>query len=144
MLLERLSELRYNALAGYARSPWTWIASNELEWFSEAHEKVLGVLIQDTTDLDFACVIMGRDRIGRYRAVHLSPFVATVGRARTAMSELLPNYALMDPDEFEQGDEPKTRLDFFNPIHEAPGWIIRFTRSQRDWSSPQLGASWRQ
>jgi hypothetical protein len=117
--LDQLTELRYNALAGYARSPWTWITSNELEWYSEAHEKVLGVLIQDTTDLDFACVVMGRDRIGRYRAVHLSPFVATVGKARTAMSELLPQYALLDPVEFEQGDEPKTRLNFFNPVHDA-------------------------
>jgi hypothetical protein len=117
--LERLTELRFNALAGYARSPWTWITSNELEWYSEGNEKVLGVVVQDTTDQDFACIVMGRDLIGRYRAVHLSSFMTTVGRARAAMSELLPEYAAMDPIEFEQGDEPKTHLDFFAPLHDA-------------------------
>jgi hypothetical protein len=113
-----LTELRYDALAGYARSPWTWITSNELEWYSDGHEKVLGVIIQDTTDRDFACVVMGRDRIGRYRAVHISPFVKTVGRARAEMSELLPAYALKDPIEFEQEDEPNAHVDFFTAIHD--------------------------
>ena len=117
--MERLTELRYNALAGYARSPWTWIASNELEWYSEGNEKVLGVVIQDTDDLDYSCVVMGRDRIGRYRAVHLSPFVGTVGKARSAASELLPEYAQKDPREFEQGDEPSVRVNFFKPIHDV-------------------------
>jgi hypothetical protein len=116
--LEPLTELRFNALAGYARSPGTWIASNELEWYSENNEKVLGGIIQDTTDLDFSCVVMGRDRIGRFRAVYLSRFVKTVGRARTEMSELLPAYALKDSIEFEQGDEPKTQIDFFTPVHD--------------------------
>lgn len=117
--MERLTELRYNALAGYARSPWTWVASNELEWYSDGNEKVLGVIIQDTTDLDYSCVVMGRDRIGRYRAVHLSPFVGTVGKARSAASELLAEYALKDPREFEQGDEPSARVNFFQPVHDV-------------------------
>ena len=55
---------------------------------------------------------MGRVRIGRYRAVYLSPFVVTVGRARTVMSELLPVDVLKDPIEFEPGDEPETRVTF--------------------------------
>jgi hypothetical protein len=141
--MERLTELRYNALAGYARSPWTWIASNELEWYSEGNEKVLGVIIQDRTDLDYSCVVMGRDRIGRYRAVHLSPFVGTVGKARSAASELLAEYALKDPREFEQGDEPSARVNFFQPVMMFYGRIPLFARSRPSWSSPLRKASWK-
>ena len=57
--LKPITELRYNALAGYARSPWTWIASIEYEWYSSGDEKVLGVVVQDTTDKDFVCIVMG-------------------------------------------------------------------------------------
>jgi hypothetical protein len=117
--LEPITELRYNALAGYARSPWTWIASVEFEWYSSGDEKVLGVVVQDTTDKDFVCIVMGRDRIGRYRAVHLSEWFETVGKARSHMSEILPQWAQKEASEFEQGDEPKTAVDFFTPVHFA-------------------------
>ena len=40
----------------------------------EAAEKFLGSLIQDTEDLDYSCIVLGRDRVGRYRAVEVMPF----------------------------------------------------------------------
>jgi hypothetical protein len=70
--MEKLSPLRFDALAGYARTPFTLITADERGWFSEEQEKVLGVIVQDRTDKDYVCVVMGRDRVGRYRAVHLS------------------------------------------------------------------------
>jgi hypothetical protein len=68
--MEKLSPLRFDALAGYARTPFTLITADEREWFSEEQEKVLGVIVQDRADQDYVCVVMGRDRVGRYRAVH--------------------------------------------------------------------------
>ena len=35
------------------------------------------------------------------------------------MSELSPVCALKDPIEFEQGDEPKARVNFLVPVHAA-------------------------
>jgi hypothetical protein len=117
--LEAISELRFDALAGYARSPLTLMAGTELGWYSEQNEKVLGAIVQDRTDRDYVCIVMGRDRIGRYRAVHLSEWFPTIGRARAAMSEILPEWAAKDPAEYEQGDEPRQPMDFFRPRHPA-------------------------
>lgn len=117
--MEPLSRLRFDALAGYSRSPHTLIVGFELEWYSEANEKVLGVLIQDAVDKDYGCIVLGRDRIGRYRAVHVTPFFATQEEMRVALPAILEEWAAKDPGEFEQGDEPRRGLDFFTPVHPA-------------------------
>ena len=115
--METISSLRFDALAGYARAPFTLLAGDELGWYSEANEKVLGTIVRDRTDKDHVCIVMGRDRVGRYRAVHLSEWFDTIGRARTAMTEILPEWAMKDPTEFEQGDEPRQAMDFFRARH---------------------------
>ncbi len=114
--MEPLSRLRFDALAGCSRAPATLIFSTELEWYSEANEKVLGVLIQDTTDQDYSCIVMGRDRIGRYRAVHVMPFFERVEEARNAIPAVLREWAARDPAEYQQGDEPREAVDFFTPV----------------------------
>ncbi|MGA9898786.1 MAG: hypothetical protein WBQ09_11850, partial [Terriglobales bacterium] len=115
--MEKLSSLRFDALAGYARNPWTLLTADEREWYSDANEKVLGVLVQDRMDKDYVCVIMGRDRIGRFRAVHLSPFFPRLRDAREHIGPLLDEWSLKDPREFEQADEPDEAMEFFRPRH---------------------------
>jgi hypothetical protein len=115
--MEKLSPLRFDALAGYARTPFTLITADEREWFSEEQEKVLGVIVQDRTDKDYVCVVMGRDRVGRYRAVHLSEWFLRLRDARAAMPQILADWGAKDPAEFEQGDEPRQPMEFFRPRH---------------------------
>jgi hypothetical protein len=117
--MEPLSRIRFDALAGHSRGPRTLIDSVELEWYSEANEKVLAVLIQDTEDEDYSCIIIGRDRVGRYRAVHVMPFVETLEEARNALPAVLQEWAAKDAAEFEQGDEPRNCVDFFSPVRES-------------------------
>jgi hypothetical protein len=69
--MEEITKVRFDGLMGSTRSPLTLIAGIEREWYSEQNEKVLGVIVQDAADDDFPCIVLGRDRIGRYRAMHL-------------------------------------------------------------------------
>src|SRR5580704_16125584 len=100
--MERLSPLRFDALAGYARQPFTLLTADERDWYSEAREKVLGVIVQDRTDKDYVCVDLGRDRVGRYRAVHLSDWIPRLRDARVAIPGILAEWGAKDPAEFEQ------------------------------------------
>jgi hypothetical protein len=63
--MEELSRLRFDALAGYACQPHTLLVSDERAWYSEAREKVLGTVVQDRSDKDYVCIVLGRDRVGR-------------------------------------------------------------------------------
>src|SRR5579864_5985005 len=87
----------------------------------EAAEKFLGSLIQDTEDLDYSCIVLGRDRVGRYRAVEVMPFFDTVQETRQAMPAVLAAWAARDATEYEQGDEPRRAVDFFTPIRPVEG-----------------------
>ena len=80
---------------------------------------MLAVIVQDTTDDDFVCIVLGRDRIGRYRAVHLSPFSPSIDAARKQVPNLLTDWSARDPREYEQGDEDRPQMDFFAPRHPA-------------------------
>ena len=117
--MERLTKERFDALMGSTRSPMTRIAGVEREWYSEQNEKVLCVIVEDTSDCDYACIVLGRDRVGRYRAVHISSWVETIDAACNSAPLLLADWASRDQQEFEQGDEPRRQMDFFTPRHPA-------------------------
>jgi hypothetical protein len=114
--MKRLSKLRFDALAGYVRSPYSVFFAQELDWFEEGDEKLLGVVSIDTSDSDYVAAVLARDKRGRFRGVdHLInlPFrEEAIGRLQTMLSALVGKPA----EEFYQGDEEGNRVDFFNPI----------------------------
>src|SRR5579885_1598219 len=72
--MRRISKLRFDSLAGYSRSPTMPLVAEELDWFEEAGEKVLGVLVRDLPDNDYACYVLGRDAKLRFAAVWIEIF----------------------------------------------------------------------
>jgi hypothetical protein len=138
--MENLSLLRFDALAGYARQPMTLLTGDERAWYSEAGERVLGTIIQDRSDKDYVCVVMGRDRVGRYRAVHLSKFLPRLRDARAAMPAILAEWGAKDPAEFEQGDEPREPMEFFQPLHPVERRDLAFRKiTEMEEYSPARG-----
>lgn len=114
--MEAISRLRFEALAGYSRRPETILMSEEIGWFAETDERVLGVLIRDREDDDYGSIILGCDRKGRYRAVHVMNFFANEAEAQENLVAELADYAKRDETEFHQGDEVGRPLDFFSPV----------------------------
>lgn len=95
------------------------LAARELGWFEEADEKVLGVLVLDIPDNDYAYYVLGRDAKGRFRAVGIDYSIPTAEEAYARLETKLAEYAQMPPAEFYQGDEVGKPLDFFTPVVEA-------------------------
>lgn len=116
--MQRLTKERFDALIVSSRSPWTRIAGIEKGWFAEQSERVICVIVQDTTDKDYTCIVLAKDRIGRYRAVHLTEFYGSLKAAEAAIPSLLSDWAARESREYEQGDEPKQAMDFFTPRHQ--------------------------
>lgn len=89
-----MSPARFNIYAiGTRRSPTRYM-SEELSYWSDLEERVLGLVFRDTTD-DYGWILLARDRLGRFRSVDLavnlrSPEYATVGlrqRIATALED---------------------------------------------------------
>lgn len=80
----RVSPTRFNIFAIGTRLSRTRYAVEEISYWADYEERVLGVVFRDTTDDDFGWILLARDRLGRFRCVDLavslrSPEYATVG-----------------------------------------------------------------
>src|SRR5437867_2342851 len=113
--MEPLSRVRFNALAGYARGPLAGFHAEELAWFEQGGERVLGGVFQDRQDRDYAGVVFGRDRRGRFRAIWVTKFERSQRRARAVLRTEMERWANAPDEEYYQGDEAGQAVDFFAP-----------------------------
>jgi hypothetical protein len=113
--VNRISRLRFDSLAGYARGLGAHVLGEELAWYESCNSRVVGVLIRDVTDGDFAPIIMGRDEGGRFRCIHVGPwsYSPTIASNRTEVEVL--EWSTRPASDFAQGDRRKA-LNLFDPI----------------------------
>lgn len=114
-----MTRRRFDALAGYTRHPNVVILCEELEWHSSPDERVIGVLLRDRTDGDFSWVILGRDRLKRFRALDLNVSLETETSARAQLLGKMEQHAQAPDESFYQGDELGEPVDFFSPVVSA-------------------------
>src|ERR1700722_20829171 len=116
MNMKPISLHRFEALAGYARSPTTVFYAEELSRFEHANERVLGLLIRDRADNDFGGVIFGRDEQLRYRWVAGTAFFERRRLAEVGLRREMERVAA-EPDEFyHQGGPKGPPVDFFAKV----------------------------
>ncbi|MCI0624486.1 MAG: hypothetical protein L0387_23040 [Acidobacteria bacterium] len=117
--MKPLPKARFNALAGYSRSPLLPLSAEELSWHEEANEKLLGVVSLDLVDSDHVCTVLARDAKGRFRAVHVEIDVPSQAEAERRLELALAQLADRPASDFHQGDEVGRPLDFFTPLMSA-------------------------
>lgn len=126
--MQRISEGRFNAIAGYARRPMAAMFARELEFYEADGGRIVGLLVEDRTDQDYAGTVFAPDARGRYRSVRLTDFVATHSEARELLEREMAISVQSPPDEFFQGDEVGRPVDFFTPVraHEElnPNFVV--------------------
>lgn len=115
--MEEITELRFNALAGYARQPQAALTGEDLAYFAAEDGSILGLIIRDLEDGDFAGMAFGRDAKLRFRWTSMTEFFETPDQAHGALERLITEL-LVEPEEFHhQGDEEGDPVDFFAPVH---------------------------
>lgn len=113
-----ISRLRFDALATYARDPRANLLSEELGYFEHADERVLGILIRDWTDNDYAGVVLARDELYQYRWIKGTDFQPTPRHATALLRRELELTAMQSEDAYHQGHKRPNPVDFFTPVVE--------------------------
>lgn len=116
--IKRIDLKRFNALAAHTRSPAAAYVSRELDWFANDDESLLGVLLLDTVDADYAAIILGRDEIGRFRCIDVESSIRTADEAVSRIEGLMAWHAKDNKKVFPQGESAKA-LDLFTPVVPA-------------------------
>lgn len=114
--MQRISQLRFDALAGYIRDPRSALVSEEIGWYSNDDERVLGLILRDTVDNDYVSIILGRDERHCFRAVDVDSCLTSVGDAKRTLSRGIENWTKRPEADFRQGVGQGPAVDFFHPL----------------------------
>lgn len=114
--MRQISRVRFDALAGYARDPRTLLTAGELAYFEHANERVLGILVRDRFDNDFAGIVLARDELKQYRWTTMTDFEPKELWARARLRPKLEQAALAPDEEHYQGHSKRVPVDFFSPV----------------------------
>ncbi|MFM0201224.1 hypothetical protein PQR53_15265 [Paraburkholderia fungorum] len=108
---------RYNAFVAWTRSPIVDLFGEELEFFANRAETLIGVLVLDLTDRDYGFVVLGRDTKGRFRAIDVKVSMNRTD-ARHALFTSMSDLTASGDTVFAQGDEAEDNasVDLFTPI----------------------------
>ena len=113
--VRRIDIKRFTALAAHSRSPAAAYFSEELDWFANEGETLLGVLLLDTIDGDFVGIILARDEGGRFRCIDTAVSIPSPEEACVWIEGAIKWHARDDGKVFPQG-EPAQSLDLFTPV----------------------------
>ncbi len=117
--MQRIEKLRFKALAGYAQDPRALLIGEELQWFEHAGGKVLGAVIRDRTDGDYAGMVFARDELLQYRWTDMTTFERSQRWAQARLRPLLEQAAVAPDETHFQGHQHKVPVDFFTPVVAA-------------------------
>lgn len=119
--MKPITQARFDALC-YSRTPAASYIFEEVEWFADEKERVLGIVAQHFEDQDWAWAVLGRDANGLFRAVDGRANIASKDEARNQLQTRLLYHASTATHVFVQGDERKHTIRLFDtlvpPKHE--------------------------
>lgn len=124
--IKQISPERFNAFVDWTRGPYASDFTDELEWYSDTFERVLGVLTFDYTDQDFGYVILGRDEARRFRCIDVKVSMPNLGMARSRLKKAISEHSKTGKDIFPQGEETHHGVELFQPKVPEERWHPNF------------------
>lgn len=132
IVVKELDEKRFTAIAGYSRSPAAAYIREELEWYTNDDETVIGTVLLDTVDFDYVAVVLGRDENARFRAFDIESAIPTQDKARQWLINAIKWHTAKDQKVFPQGDSKTKGLDLFSPRVPAEKMHMFFMHLARE------------
>lgn len=139
MPLRDIPQVRFEALASYARHPAASLLAREVRWLADDLEQVLVVILLDTDD-EYSAVLMARDLRERYRWIASTDYFGTADEAARAAAQAVDEILRSLDDRRTQGDERGQAVDFFAPVRPRPKLNPSFLRlAESEGYSPARG-----
>lgn len=100
--VRRVSKARFEALS-YARIPFVKQISEDIEWFSNQNNAVLGAILLDKIDNDYVAIVLGRDEAGVFRFIDCQHSIEQIETAREILISKIELHSNEEKSEFPQG-----------------------------------------
>jgi hypothetical protein len=112
----RIPLKRFDIYALGTRLSTTVLVSEELAWWSNQEETLIGVVFRDFEDDDYGWVLLARDEIGRFRAIDVNSSYQTKRRAEADLRNRIDARSHSFEGIEAQGDVEHARVDLVTPI----------------------------
>ena len=134
--MKPIDRRRFEALAGYIREPIAALIAEELAWYEEGGEVLLGLISLDRSDRDYVAHVLGRDAKKKFRAVTLKHSIETQDEAAVWLRNTLAELVKKPASFHFQGDEVGAPVDFFEPVVplEQRAYGFEELRTQNSWT----------
>ena len=113
--MREISKARFEALS-YARVPLVKTMSEEIAWFSNENNAVLGSILSDKIDKDYVVIVLGRDEVGVFRWIDGAHSISSIPKAREILTQKMLKLANEGEIEFHQGVTNRRKNLIFEPI----------------------------
>jgi hypothetical protein len=87
-----VSKARFEALS-YARVPFVKQISEDIEWFSNQNNVVLGAILLDKIDNDYVAMVLGRDEAGVFRFIDCEHSIEQLETAREVLISKMESHS---------------------------------------------------
>jgi hypothetical protein len=115
-VIHPISRERFNAFVLWSRSPMASFMNQEVEWYADSKEWLLGVLALDLVDFDWSYAVLGRDEDGRFRWIDGGVSVPSQKEGNQALLKSMQRHIDTGDSVFPQGDETGGLPDLFAPV----------------------------
>lgn len=129
--IKAIDEKRFNVYAAYSRSSIAAYFTKEVAWYANGDDSILGVVLFDLTDEDFASIMLVRDKSRKFRAFDFEANFPTAEEATTWLHNTMKWHTGIGMMVFTQGDASK-QIDLFKPLVQVENQHPYFVRLNRD------------
>lgn len=118
MEVKRIDPKRFEIYVSLSRHPYAPCLCKEIAWYSNIEESILGVVVLDLTDYDYAAILLAKDSNGIFRAIDCQANFDTVDQATDWLFKMIKWYALTKKEETvsPSSNRKKEHIDLFKPI----------------------------
>lgn len=113
--IREISRARFDALASMSRSPAAAYVSEELAWYANEDETILGVMLRDVIDNDYVAIVMARDEGGVFRCFDSECSLPTPNEATAWLTRAMKWHTGQGVRMYAQGDYSRG-VDLFTPV----------------------------
>lgn len=137
-IIKQISEEKFKAYVGLTKLSYGELFWQEICWFSNKQENILGVIIFDFSDENFNAVLLGRDEVGKFRCFDLKTDFNTPEAAFLWIKINIEELSIEGKKIFPQFDvNPESRINLFSDTvpEEKQNPYYRILKNHKSWIS---------
>jgi len=115
IVINEIPKAKFEALS-YARAPLVKTMSDEVEWYSNESNTVLGTILIDNIDNDYVAVVLGRDEVGVFRWIDGLHSIDSITKARAILKKRICIQSKSCSNVFPQGLVKRKKNLIFHPV----------------------------